>query len=162
MTLPPVDGLGRLNSRSFWPGGYMSLIAARCACGTHTVALPGPPPRVTICFCEDCQRRTGAPFGMATYYEELDLVLPDLPLRRRDAVSGRWLDDHRCPECGVVLYYRSEWKEGVVGIPLGLIRGYEGQAPDRAVFCRNKPVWVVLPVGIDAYERGSDGPRAGP
>lgn len=138
----------------------MTEVTAHCACGAHGIDLPGPPPRITICFCVDCQLRTGGPFGIATYYESANLMLPVLVVRRRYADSGRWLDDHHCPECGVVLFYTTEWKDGVVGIPLGLLRGYEHLPPDRAVFCRNKPAWVVLPPEVDAYERGSDGPKA--
>ncbi len=81
----------------------MSNIQAACACGAHAVSLPGAPPRVTICFCADCRLRAGAPFGIATYYPSDTLVLPELPVRRRVAESGRWLDERHCPACGSVL-----------------------------------------------------------
>lgn len=137
----------------------MTPFVARCACGRHTIDLPGPPPRVTLCFCRDCQRRSGGPFGVATYYSAEGLVLPDLPVRRRLAESGRWLDERHCTHCGAVLYYTFEWKEGIVGIPLGLIDGAQHRPPDRAVYCRDKPEWVTLPDGIEAWVAGSDGPR---
>ena len=41
---------------------------ARCACGDLTVTLPGPSSAVVACHCEDCQRRTGSPFGVGAYY----------------------------------------------------------------------------------------------
>ncbi|MCB9665221.1 MAG: GFA family protein [Alphaproteobacteria bacterium] len=133
--------------------------AVRCRCGAQAFALPGPPPRVTICFCRDCQRRAGGPFGLATYYPEEGLDLPVLPTWRRRADSGRWLETSACPSCGVVLYQRFERRPGVVGIPLGLVDGARDTPPDRAVFCVNKPAWVQLPDGIEAYVAGSDGPR---
>lgn len=135
---------------------------ARCSCGTHTLALPGPPPRVTLCFCRPCQKRTGGPYSVNAYYPAEGLRLPDLPAHRRTADSGRWLDDHFCPTCAAILFYRFEWKPQVVGVPVGMIDGWEGAAPDRAVFLCNQPPWVVLPEGIERFERGSDGPLAAP
>lgn len=137
----------------------MTNWAARCACGSHEIPLPSAPPRVTLCFCRDCQRRSGGPFGLATYYPAEGLALPELPARRRLSDAGRWLDERHCPSCGSVLFYTFELKDGVVGVPLGLIAGAEHLPPDRAVFCRKKPVWIVLPGGVDAFVAGSDGPR---
>jgi hypothetical protein len=132
---------------------------AACACGAHRILLPGPPPRVTLCFCTDCQRRSGGPFGIAAYYAADGLELPALPHRTRTSDAGRWLREHHCAVCGSVLFYAFALREGVVGIPLGLIDGAAHLAPDRAVFCRNKPPWVSLPPGVPAFEAGSDGPR---
>ncbi len=134
---------------------------ARCSCGAHALALPCPPPRVTLCFCADCRRRTGAPFGVGAYYAAADLDLPPLPTRRRVAASGRWLDDHACERCGTVLFWTFELDPGQVGVPVGLLDAGFDVAPDRAVFCRDKPAWFALPAGVEAFVLGSDGPRFG-
>ena len=41
---------------------------ARCSCGALTLTLPGPSKLVAACHCLDCQRRTGAPFGVGVFY----------------------------------------------------------------------------------------------
>lgn len=44
------------------------MIDARCSCGAVALSLPGPTNRVATCHCIECQRRTGAPFGVAAFY----------------------------------------------------------------------------------------------
>jgi hypothetical protein len=39
--------------------------SARCTCGAIALSLPEPSRLVVACHCLDCQRRTGAPFGVA-------------------------------------------------------------------------------------------------
>ena|ERR1700677_650461 len=41
---------------------------ARCSCGALTLTLPGLSKLVLACHCLDCQRRTGAPFGVGAFY----------------------------------------------------------------------------------------------
>ena len=42
---------------------------ARCSCGAVTLSLPEEPSGIIVaCHCIDCQRRTGAPFGVGAYY----------------------------------------------------------------------------------------------
>ena len=41
---------------------------ARCSCGALTLTLPEPSKLVVACHCLDCQRRTGAPFGVGAFY----------------------------------------------------------------------------------------------
>ena len=42
---------------------------ARCSCGAVTLSLPEEPSKIVVaCHCIDCQRRTGAPFGVGAYY----------------------------------------------------------------------------------------------
>ena len=42
---------------------------ARCSCGAVTLSLPDEPSKIVVaCHCIDCQRRTGAPFGVGAYY----------------------------------------------------------------------------------------------
>src|SRR5215216_3989981 len=42
---------------------------ARCSCGAVTLSLPKEPSKLVVaCHCIDCQRRTGAPFGVGAYY----------------------------------------------------------------------------------------------
>ncbi|WP_446479875.1 GFA family protein [Bradyrhizobium diversitatis] len=43
------------------------MIDARCSCGAVSLSLRGPTRLVAACHCIDCQRRTGAPFGVGTF-----------------------------------------------------------------------------------------------
>ena len=47
----------------------MSRIA-HCSCGSLRVETTGEPTHVVACHCLECQRRTGAPFGVGVYFEK--------------------------------------------------------------------------------------------
>jgi len=44
---------------------------AQCACGSLRVETTAEPKLVLMCHCEECQRRTGAPYGVSAYFDEL-------------------------------------------------------------------------------------------
>src|SRR4051812_49762174 len=49
--------------------GAFSMAGAQCSCGAVTLSLPEEPSKIVVaCHCIDCQRRTGAPFGVGAYY----------------------------------------------------------------------------------------------
>ena len=62
---------------------------AHCVCGALTVEVTGDPKLVLICHCEDCQRRTGAPFGTGAYFR-----------KKRVSVSGESTEYARASDIG--------------------------------------------------------------
>src|SRR4029077_6577281 len=74
---------------------------AQCSCGAVTLSLPGPSRLVVACHCIDCQRRTGAPFSVGTFYPA-DAVTISGTTREytRTADSGGKVHRHFCPNCG--------------------------------------------------------------
>src|SRR5205807_6831556 len=62
---------------------------ARCSCGALTLTLPEPSKLVVACHCLDCQRRTGAPFGVGAFYPVDFVALSGTPKEfTREAASG--------------------------------------------------------------------------
>jgi glutathione-dependent formaldehyde-activating enzyme len=41
---------------------------AHCCCGSLRAEATGEPAFVAACHCMECQRRTGSPFGVSTYF----------------------------------------------------------------------------------------------
>jgi hypothetical protein len=41
---------------------------AHCCCGSLCAEVSGEPALVAACHCMECQRRTGSPFGVSTYF----------------------------------------------------------------------------------------------
>jgi hypothetical protein len=66
---------------------------ARCSCGALTLTLLEPSKLVVVCHCLDCQRRTGAPFGVGAFYPVDAVAISGTPKDfTRDAASGgTWL-----------------------------------------------------------------------
>jgi len=74
---------------------------ARCCCGALRADVTGEPPRVAICHCTECQRRTGSAFGAVAFFpkEQVRVEGPSkVYVRRSD--SGRKVEFHFCPDCG--------------------------------------------------------------
>jgi hypothetical protein len=44
---------------------------AHCCCGSLRADVTGEPAFVGACHCTECQRRTGSPFGVNTYFPTL-------------------------------------------------------------------------------------------
>jgi hypothetical protein len=66
------------------------MIDARCSCGTVRLSLPGPSNLVVACHCVDCQRRSGAPFGVGAFYPVEVVTISGAPKEYvRPAACGR-------------------------------------------------------------------------
>ena len=65
------------------------MVDARCNCGGLTLTLTGPSRLVVACHCLDCQRRTGAPFGVGAFYPADAVAVSGAPKEFiREAASG--------------------------------------------------------------------------
>src|SRR4051812_8764197 len=75
---------------------------ARCSCGALTLSLPETPSRMVVaCHCVDCQRRTGAPFGVGAYSRPELVDISGTPKDfTHDAASGGKIHNYFCPGCG--------------------------------------------------------------
>ena len=90
---------------------------AQCACGGLKVEVTPDPQLVIMCHCEECQRRTGAPFGVAAYFGKNDVAFSgESTVYERISDAGRWIRGHFCPTCGTTLYWFFEFRAGLIGI----------------------------------------------
>ena len=72
---------------------------ARCSCGAVTLSLPEEPSKLVVaCHCIDCQRRTGAPFGVGAYYPaEVVAISGTSKEFTHAAASGGKIHNYFCP-----------------------------------------------------------------
>src|SRR4051794_15903573 len=85
----------------------ISMGDARCSCGAVTLSLPEPSKLVVACHCNDCQRRTGAPFGVGAFYPaEVVTISGTTKEFTRDAASGGQVHNYFCPTCGSTVYWK--------------------------------------------------------
>jgi hypothetical protein len=45
----------------------ITILLRRCCCGALRAEVTGEPPRVGVCHCMECQRRTGSAFGVVAF-----------------------------------------------------------------------------------------------
>lgn len=129
---------------------------ARCVCGAVALSLAGPPRMVAACHCIDCQRRTGAPFGVGAFYRaEAVTISGSAKEFARPGASGGTVRSYFCPDCGSTVYWKADVMPGHVGVAVGAIADPKFPAPVKSVFEQSKHDWVEIDgAGVEHFEQG--------
>jgi hypothetical protein len=137
-------------------GGREQLDLERCSCGALTLTLPGPSKLVLACHCLDCQRRTGAPFGVGAFYPVDAVVISGAQKEFiRDAASGGEVRNYFCPNCGSTLYWRADNLPSLIGVAVGALADPNYPAPVRSVFEQSKHSWVQIDAIVEHFQQSS-------
>ncbi|QDF38842.1 GFA family protein [Bradyrhizobium symbiodeficiens] len=131
------------------------MIEARCSCGALSLSLPGPSQLVVACHCLDCQRRTGAPFGVGAFYQVEAVTISGTPNPYvRTAASGGKVRSYFCPDCGSTVYWQADNLPAMIGVAVGAIADPDFPPPVRSVFEQSKHGWVEIE-GAEHFQQGS-------
>ena len=128
---------------------------ARCQCGALTATVAAPSPAIVACHCLACQRRTGAPFGVAVYYPADAVELTGLPriYTRPTATSGAFTTRF-CGDCGSSLWWTTGKHPAMIGIALGAFGDPDWPAPVRTVWEETCHAWVDVAALPQHFPRG--------
>ena len=120
---------------------------AQRSCGALRAEVDGPPQGgVVVCHCAECQRRTGASFGVGAYFSRKKVQLSgESKLYTREGSSGHPVHNHFCPTCGTTLYWYLGFRPEVIGIAVGGFVDPQFPAPVRSVWEQTRHAWVALP-----------------
>jgi hypothetical protein len=122
----------------------MSRIA-HCSCGSLRVETTGEPTTVSACHCLECQRRTGAPFGVGVYFEKAQVraeVASKVYIR--EVQEGRKVRFRFCPECGTTVYWDLDGRPDQIGVAFGAFADPSFPAPTRSVWEESRHSWVAF------------------
>jgi len=118
---------------------------ARCLCGALALSLPGPSKLVVACHCIDCQRRTGAPFGVGAFYPAEAVTVSGTSKEfARTADSGGVVRTYFCANCGSTVYWKLDNLPALIGVAVGTMADPTYPAPVRSVFEQSKHAWVEI------------------
>ena len=133
------------------------MIDAQCNCGALALSLPGLSSLVVACHCVDCQRRTGAPFGVGAFYPAEVVTISGTPKEyARAAESGGKVRFYFCTDCGSTVYWRADNLPAMIGVAVGAIADPDFPAPIKSVFEQSKHVWVEIDgAGVEHLQQGS-------
>ncbi|MBR0708457.1 GFA family protein [Bradyrhizobium liaoningense] len=132
------------------------MIDARCSCGAVSLSLPGPTRLVAACHCIDCQRRTGAPFGVGAFYPVEAVTIFGAPKEYvRAAASGGEVRFYFCSDCGSTVCWKADNLPDMIGVAVGAIADPDFPAPARSVFEQSKHAWVEIGGSGVAHFEGS-------
>ncbi len=129
---------------------------ARCGCGAVTLRLPAPSRLVVACHCIDCQRRTGAPFGVGAFYAAEAVTIEGSPKQyTRAAASGGKVHSYFCTNCGSTVYWKADNLPAMIGVAVGALADPNHPAPVRSVFEQSKHSWVQIDGAVEHFQQGS-------
>ena len=118
---------------------------AQCCCGSLRADAPADPVAVLACHCLECQRRTGAPFGVGAYFrkEQVRTAGPH-KVYVREGQEGRKLQIHFCPECGSSVYWYTEARPDLIGVAGGAFADPSFPQPTRSFWEATRHAWVAF------------------
>jgi hypothetical protein len=112
---------------------------------------------VVACHCNDCQRRTGAPFGVGAFYAAEVVTISGTPKEFiRDAASGGKVRTYFCPNCGSTVYWKADNLPALIGVAVGTMAEPKYAAPARSIFEQSKHDWVEISgAAVEHFQQGS-------
>ena len=127
---------------------------ARCCCGSLRVEVAGEPPRVGVCHCLECQRRTGSAFGIVAFFPK-EQVRTEGPSKVyvRGSDSGRKIEFHFCPDCGSTVFWSAEVLPDLIGIAFGAFADPSMPWPTLSVWETTRHLWVTFDHQLDRFGR---------
>lgn len=138
------------------------MVDARCSCGALTLTLSGPSKLVVACHCLDCQRRTGAPFGVGAFYPAEAVAISGTPKEfARDAASGGKVRNYFCPACGSTVYWKADRLPSLIGVAVGAVADPNYPPPVRSIFEQSKHDWVQIEGVVDHFRQSSGAKKSG-
>jgi hypothetical protein len=127
---------------------------AHCCCGALRAEATGEPAIVAACHCMECQRRTGAPFGVSTCFRQ-EQVRTEGPSKVyvRSSDSGRTVEFHFCPSCGSTVFWYPQFIPDLIVIAFGAFAGAPMPRPTVSVWDATRHPWVTFGHELDHFGR---------
>ena len=134
---------------------------ARCACGSLRAETTGEPDIVGACHCQECQRRTGAPFGVSAHFPKTQ-VRTEGPSKEyvRVSDSGRKVRMHFCPNCGTTVFWQAEFRPDHIGVAVGAFADPTFPKPTLSVWEETRHAWVGVAHEVRQFPQGVTDPTA--
>jgi hypothetical protein len=125
---------------------------ARCCCGSLQADAVVDPVIVVACHCTECQRRTGAAFGVGAYFQRDDVRTSGASTTYvRDGQEGRKLRFHFCPTCGTSVYWFVDLRPDLIGIAIGAFADPSLAKPTLSIWERTRHPWVAFDHVLDHF-----------
>jgi hypothetical protein len=129
-------------------------------CGDVRYKTLAKPLRVTVCHCRFCQRFTGSSYLVEPIFRRQDVVFDGATAKtyvHRSDSSGKRVTLNFCARCGTTLCLDLERFPDVLGLCGGTFddANWFDRSPGkyRHIFVRSAQRGVVLPAGVDLYEK---------
>lgn len=131
----------------------MSKVTGRCFCGAIRYAVDGPERFACLCYCESCQRASGAPVvGWATYQKKSFRLLAG-EMRMHPSSPG--VARGHCSQCGSSISYETQNRPGEIDLSLNTLDDPNGPKVRAHIWTEDKPPWMVISDDLPVFEKNS-------
>jgi hypothetical protein len=130
----------------------MSSRTASCSCGQLRVEVEGEP-RVGVCHCLACQKRTGSVFAALARFAAPFKVFGTATEYARVGDQGARFIFRFCPVCGTTVFHTEEGVDDSVSVAVGAFADPTFPAPEVSVYDIRRHSWVHLPPGKVTFEK---------
>ena len=130
----------------------MKTRMASCSCGQLRVQVRGEP-RVGVCHCLACQKRTGSVFAALARFAAPFEVFGTATEYVRVGDQGARFIFRFCPICGTTVFHTEEGVGESVSVAVGAFADPHFPAPGLSVYDSRRHPWVHLPTGTVTFER---------
>lgn len=129
-------------------------------CGAVQYRVSGEPLTFYACHCTDCQRRSGAAFGLSLLYPRtaVELLQGATALHTAAVENGRIKRAVACPSCGIQVWGISGRNPDVLVVRPGTLDDRTGLAPVAHMWTRSRQPWVQIPPGMAQFETQPEDP----
>ena len=125
---------------------------SRCSCAECRVEVDGAPTLNGLCNCDDCRRRTGAPFSWSVYFPNTAVGKIEGPLATRVVESTHpHTRRHFCAKCGSTLFWTTEGASET-GFAAGCFNDPTLPAPSVVVRYPQRMPWAVFPAECEVVD----------
>jgi hypothetical protein len=126
---------------------------AQCHCGRLQLACEGAPHKISMCHCDDCQRRTGSAFSIAVFYERERVRVQGAAPKsfERPSASGFCVLFHFCGDCGANVFWEARRMPHLIAVAAGAFADPNFPAPAQSVWTKDKHAWLELPDTIAQF-----------
>lgn len=116
---------------------------ATCSCGNLKVLCKGEPVLVSLCHCVACQKRTGAPYGIAAFFRKEDVETSGTRKSyERSSDAGFEVRFHFCGDCGSTVIWEPSRKPDMVAVGVGFFGDPRFPAPSQEVHIESRHEWI--------------------
>ena len=129
---------------------------AHCRCGQLSITVHGDPLGVGVCHCLSCQRRTGSVFATLATFAAPGEVAGDASLYVHVGDHGSRFTFRFCPTCGTSVFDTEDGVDVRVSVAVGCFGDPGFPPPTVSVYDSRRHGWVVLPEGVERFERDPD------
>jgi hypothetical protein len=124
----------------------------RCLCGAVRYELDGEPLVVAHCYCQDCQKVSGAGHSTGAMYPveraRVIGVVAEFEFETPASIVTRTF----CPKCGSPLHGRNTRMPGVLTFTAGTLEDPNCVRPQVGIFTRSKRHWDVTNAEVAEFE----------